>query len=123
MSGENFIDKHVGGRLRALREARGLKADALARACGLSMERLERLENGLERINVDDMRRLCETLDATPADFFRGLTPNGDNGDAVGGDLSIEEEGRLLLGDFRRIADPRKRRVLLTLAAALAQEA
>ena len=41
MSGENFIDKHVGGRLRALREARGLKADALAGWGGLSMERLE----------------------------------------------------------------------------------
>jgi hypothetical protein len=68
------------------------------------------------------MRRLCEVLGASPADFFRGI--NEDNGlsGPMGGDLSIEEEGRLLLADFRAIGDPRKRRMLLMIAAAFARE-
>ncbi|MBB4197514.1 transcriptional regulator with XRE-family HTH domain [Rhodoblastus sphagnicola] len=121
MTDVNPIDKHVGGRLRALREARGLAAEELVRAGGLSIDRLERLEEGRERLNVDDMRRLCVLLGATPSDFFRGLSDGASSG-PVGGDLSIEDEGRLLLSDFRRIADPKKRRMLMTLATAFAQE-
>jgi transcriptional regulator with XRE-family HTH domain len=120
MSDYNPIDKHVGAQLRALREARGFSAQTLVRAAGLSIDRLERLETGRERIGVDDMRRLCEVLGVTPSDFFRGL--NDDAAPAGGGDLSIEEEGRLLLSDFRRIADPGKRRMLMMVAAAFAQE-
>jgi transcriptional regulator with XRE-family HTH domain len=122
MSDVNPIDKHVGRRLRALREAQGMSAEVLVRAVGMSIDRLERLESGRERINVDDMRRLCEVLGATPADFFRGLNDEAEERGAVGGDLSVEDEGRLLLADFRRIADPKKRRMLMILAAALAQE-
>lgn len=122
MSDFNPIDKHVGARLRALREARGFSAEALVRPAHLSIDRLERLESGRERINVDDMRKLCEVLGATPADFFRGLNDEGANPRLVGGDLSIEEEGRLLLADFRAIGDPRKRRMLLIIAAAFARE-
>jgi transcriptional regulator with XRE-family HTH domain len=122
MSDINLIDKHVGGRLRALREARGISPEALVRACNLSIDRLDRLENGRERITVDDMRRLCEVLGVAPADFFRGLYDRDDKSGPVGGDLSIEEEGRLLMTDFRRIADPGKRRTLMALASAFAQE-
>ena len=98
-----------------------MSAEILVRAVGMSIDRLERLESGRERINVDDMRRLCEVLGATPADFFRGINDDDERG-LAGDDLPIEEEGRLLLTDFRRIADPKKRRVLMALAAALAQE-
>jgi transcriptional regulator with XRE-family HTH domain len=121
MSDVNPIDMHVGRRLQALREAQGMSAEILVRAVGMSIDRLERLESGRERINVDDMRRLCEVLGATPADFFRGINDDDERG-LAGDDLPIEEEGRLLLTDFRRIADPKKRRVLMALAAALAQE-
>ena len=70
----NRIDKHIGGRLRAMRAARGLKADALCRRVrGLSMDCLERLENGDQRLSADHMRQLCQALDVTPADFFWGL--------------------------------------------------
>lgn len=122
MSDVNPIDKHVGARLRALREARGFSPESLVRPAGLSIDRLERLESGRERISVDDMRRLCEVLGATPADFFRGLNEERANTAPIGGDLSIEDEGRLLLADFRAIADARKRRMLLMIAAAFARE-
>jgi transcriptional regulator with XRE-family HTH domain len=122
MSDVNIIDKHVGGRLRALREVRGISAEELVRACQISIDRLDRLESGRERIKVDDMRRLCDVLGVTPADFFRGLNEDDDKLAPVGGDLSIEEEGRRLLSDFRRIADPGKRRMLMALASALALE-
>jgi len=118
----NNIDRHVGGRLLALRETCGFSAEALVRAAGLSIDRLERLESGRERISVDDMRRLCAVLGATPTEFFYGLTEEGAHSAPTGGDLSVEEEGRLLLADFRAIADPRKRRMLLTIAAAFARD-
>jgi len=117
----NPIDKHVGGRLRTLREARGLSPEELVRAGRLSIDRLDRLETGRERLNVDDMRRLCDVLGASPADFFVGLNDGGRSA-PPGGDLSVEDEGRLLLADFRRIADPKKRRMLMMLAGAFAQE-
>ena len=108
--------------MRALREARGVSVEQLVRACNLSVDRLDRLENGRERINVEDMRRLCEVLDVTPADFFRGLNPDDGALGPLSGDLSIEDEGRRLLADFRRIADAKKRRMLMALAAAFAHE-
>jgi transcriptional regulator with XRE-family HTH domain len=124
MSRENPIDRHVGRRLRAFRQARGFSEEALVRACGLSIDRLDRIEGGRARIQVDEMRRLCEVLGVTPADLFRGFDEDGDIDlpRPFGGNLSIEEEGRLLLTDFRRIADPGKRRMLLMLVAAFAQE-
>lgn len=122
MSDVNPIDKHVGARLRALREARGFSPEALVRPANLSIDRLERLESGRERISVDDMRKLCEVLGSTPGDFFRGLNEERGNGGPIGGDLSIEEEGRVLLSDFRAISDARKRRMLLMIAAAFARE-
>jgi len=122
MSDPNPIDKHVGLRLQMLREARGFSAEALVRAVGVSIDRLVRFEEGRERINVDDMRRLCEALGVTPAAFFRGLNEDVGHAGPVGGDLSIEEEGRVLLTDFREIKDPRKRRMLLMVAAAFARE-
>ena len=67
------------------------------------------------------MRKLCVWAPAA-ADFFRRLNDEGANPRLLGGDLSIEEEGRLLLGDFRAIGDPRKRRMLLIIAAAFARE-
>ena len=70
----NHIDKHIGGRLRAIRAAKGLKADALCRSVrGLSMDCLERLENGDQRLSAERMRQLCQALNVTSADFFRGL--------------------------------------------------
>jgi transcriptional regulator with XRE-family HTH domain len=122
MSDVNPIDKHVGARLRTLREARGFSAEALVRSAGLSIDRLERQEGGRERISVDDMRKLCEVLGATPADFFRGLNEERASNGPMSGDLSTEEEGRLLLADFRAIEDARKRRMLLMIAAAFARE-
>ncbi|MCW2283532.1 transcriptional regulator with XRE-family HTH domain [Rhodoblastus acidophilus] len=122
MSDVNPIDKHVGARLRALREARGFSPEELVRPTNLSIDRLERLESGRERISVDDMRKLCEVLGATPGDFFRGLNDERGIRGPIGGDLSVEEEGRVLLSDFRAIGDARKRRMILMIAAAFARE-
>jgi transcriptional regulator with XRE-family HTH domain len=70
----SHFDKHIGGRLRTIRAAKGLKADALCRSIrGLSMDCLERLENGDERLGPERMRQLCQALNVTPADFFQGL--------------------------------------------------
>ncbi|WP_374548109.1 helix-turn-helix domain-containing protein, partial [Rhodoblastus sp.] len=74
MKTANFIDRHVGSRLRSLRQTRGVEPDALARLVAISPGRLDDLEQGRERISAELLRRLSRALEAPPAEFFEGFS-------------------------------------------------
>jgi transcriptional regulator with XRE-family HTH domain len=68
------IDRHVGERLRTIRERRGLSLQALAESTGIDAERLRVFEAG-ERIRPEVLYGLARTLNVLIAAFFVGTRP------------------------------------------------
>jgi transcriptional regulator with XRE-family HTH domain len=56
----------VGGRIRQIREARGLTLDALARKCGIAKPNLSRLENDRVTPKFETLRTIAAALDTHP---------------------------------------------------------
>ena len=57
----------VGGRIREIREARGLTLDALAAKCGIAKPNLSRLENDKVIPKFETLRTVAAALDTHPA--------------------------------------------------------
>jgi transcriptional regulator with XRE-family HTH domain len=57
----------VGGRIREIRQARGLTLDALAAKCGIAKPNLSRLENDKVTPTFDTLRTIAAALDTHPA--------------------------------------------------------
>jgi transcriptional regulator with XRE-family HTH domain len=58
-------EDRIRGRLRALREERGLSLDAVAHAAGMAASTLSRLETGKRRLAVDHLAPLARALDTS----------------------------------------------------------
>lgn len=121
MKTNNFIDRHVGARLRFLRQDRGVTPDVLSRILGISPNRLDDLEEGRERISADLMRVLSRVLRAPPSAFFEGFSVT-----AAGlvrltdDDARAANDEERLLRDFARIRDHDARQLVLTLVSSYA---
>ena len=70
-------EEQIRGRLRALREERGLSLDALAGAAGMSPSTLSRLETGKRRLAVDHLAPLARAL-GTSVDALLATAPAAD---------------------------------------------
>ncbi|MCI4678489.1 helix-turn-helix domain-containing protein [Rhodoblastus acidophilus] len=117
----NFIDRHVGMRLKALRESRGFTPERLASALKISTGRLQDLEEGRERITADLMRPLSRVLNAAPADFFDGFSVTAQGVVRLTEDdaRAADEEARLTR-DFALIRDEDARQLILALVSSYA---
>jgi transcriptional regulator with XRE-family HTH domain len=62
----------IGSRVRLLREARGLSAEALAERAGLSMRGVLYLEYGQRNIRVLTLLAVAAALEVEPGDLLRG---------------------------------------------------
>ena len=69
----NSIDMHIGGRLRARREALELLPAALAARLGVSEARLLDQEAGRRRISAAELFGLARELEIEIRYFFAGL--------------------------------------------------
>lgn len=69
--------ERIRGRLRALREERGLSLDAVAREAGMAPSTLSRLETGKRRLAVDHLAPLARAL-GTSADALLAPEPQDD---------------------------------------------
>ena len=58
-------EERIRGRLRALREERGLSLDAVAQAAGMDASTVSRLETGKRRLAVDHLAPLAHALGTT----------------------------------------------------------
>ena|SRR5271166_1142564 len=122
METPNFIDRHVGSRLRQLRLERGLDPQVLARTLAVTTARLERLEAGKERLSAEMLRKLSRILRAQPSEFFAGLAQGGkESAKSPAVAVSAAEQEQRLLADFARIRDAQSRDIILALVAAYAE--
>jgi transcriptional regulator with XRE-family HTH domain len=66
----------VGGRVRKIREARGLTLDALAVKCGIAKPNLSRLENDKVTPTFETLKTVAAALDTHPALLVSGKKPD-----------------------------------------------
>lgn len=74
--GPNFIDRHVGQRIKEFRQGRGFELETLAGRLGVTSRQLRGYETGAVRIPAGILGRLSDTLGEPVDRFFEGI-PGG----------------------------------------------
>ena len=91
--GPHPVDRHVGGRIRAARKARGLSQEGLAVLLDVSFQQIQKYERGANRVSASRLWEMARALGVPPSYFFEGLS---EGADAVAVPLSPEVAGFLL---------------------------
>lgn len=108
-------DTSIGERLRMLREAKGLSRADLARPLGISFQQLQKYECGHNRISAGRLFEAAQMLDADIAYFFEDLPRKA----PLKAKMVQNDQASALFESIHGIADPRVRRRVLLLIAAL----
>lgn len=69
------INRHIGDRLRVLREKRGLSQADLGAVLDVSFQQMGNYEKGKHRLSAGALFLLARFLGTSPASFFEGLAP------------------------------------------------
>ncbi len=126
----NPIDKHVGSRVRMRRMMLGMSQEKLGDALGLTFQQVQKYEKGTNRIGASRLQQISKTLNVPPSFFFEGapaLAGEGPSGFAEDTnsqyvvDFLSTTEGLALNRAFARIKDPKVRKRVVDLVAALAE--
>lgn len=124
------IDVRVGRNLRSNRKQRGLTQKQLGAGVGLTLQQIQKYENGSNRINVSRLHQFSEILKVPVAQFFASTAENstaGDTGVMLVGGTSVENasfsaDDIELLTLFSTIS-PRMKRRLICLVEEMVEEA
>ncbi|MBN8940819.1 MAG: helix-turn-helix transcriptional regulator [Rhizobiales bacterium] len=77
------VDREVGARIRALRQAKGLSLDTVAGTAGLSIGFLSQIERGLSSPSLKALASLADALGLPIAGLFEARTPSDEAGTIV----------------------------------------
>jgi transcriptional regulator with XRE-family HTH domain len=122
----NPIDQHVGARVRMRRILAGLSQEKLGEALDLTFQQIQKYEKGTNRIGASRLQQISKILQVPPSFFFEGapagdVTPQhgfADSGEIV--EFLSTVEGLQLNKSFATIKDPKVRRKIVELIAAVA---
>ncbi len=77
------VDREVGARIRALRQAKGLSLDTVAGTAGLSIGFVSQIERGLSSPSLKALASLADALGLPIAGLFEAREPSGEAGTIV----------------------------------------
>lgn len=69
----------IGSRIRQAREAKGITQEMLARAMSVSNVYISKIERGKTPINLDNLSKICDMLDATVEYLLTGASTSASN--------------------------------------------
>jgi transcriptional regulator with XRE-family HTH domain len=121
----NFIDKHVGSRVRMRRKMLAMSQEKLGAALGLTFQQVQKYENGTNRMGASRLQQMSDILQV-PVEFFFEGAPNASDGS--GSALSVAQiddfisnsDGLRLIGAFMRIDNAALRRRIVMLVQEIA---
>lgn len=133
-SNPNPVDIHVGGRLRMRRSLMGMSQEALAESVGLTFQQVQKYERGANRVSASRLYQFSKILDVPVSYFFErygegdkksgilnyGLADN-DQDMILSDDILMERETHELLRIYYSIENPKKRREIMHILKAMAQ--
>ena len=130
----NPIDRHVGSRVRMRRMLIGMSQEKLGQTLGVTFQQVQKYEKGTNRIGASRLQHIASVLGVSVDFLFEGAPRlEGPAGEEAAGfaeappseyvaDFLSTAEGVQLMKHFVRIANPRVRRRVVDLVAALAGE-
>jgi transcriptional regulator with XRE-family HTH domain len=124
----NYIDVHVGSRIRMRRQLISMSQERLGELLGITFQQVQKYEKGANRISASRLFYAAKTLGVSIQFFFEGL-PGLEN------DVSLREggqpdeflsammtaEGIQLAKAFRDADSPHKRKLIAALARQVAE--
>ena len=130
----NPVDIHVGGRLRMRRSMLGMSQEKLAESVGLTFQQVQKYERGSNRVSASRLYQFSKILDVPVAYFFErygegdkksgilsyGMADN-DQAPILNDDLLQERETHEILRIYYSIQDTKKRREILHIVKAMAE--
>ncbi len=123
----NFVDKHVGSRVRMRRMLVGMSQEKLGEALGITFQQIQKYEKGTNRISASRLQQIASVLGVTISYFYDGLPAEEpgrgfaeESSPAFVMDFMASQDGLQLMESFMRIKNPRVRRTIVDHVKALA---
>jgi transcriptional regulator with XRE-family HTH domain len=124
----NFIDVHVGNRIRVRRQLVGMSQEKLGELLGITFQQVQKYEKGSNRISASRLYYAAKVL-GVPVQFFfddlPGLDPNTGLGEAREEDSVLSSlmnaEGVSIAKAFRDADSSAKRRLIANIAKLIAE--
>lgn len=122
-SGTHPVDGYVGGRLKALRVARGLSQGDLAAALGLTFQQIQKYETGKNRISASKLWDSAEYLGVDIGYFYLGFGGPQDRPAAARATVDVlGHPASVALMHWAARLSPRQQRLALRLLKEVAAE-
>jgi len=132
----NPVDRHVGSRVRLRRVLLGMSQERLGEALSLTFQQVQKYEKGTNRIGASRLNQISKILGMPVSFFFEGAPPDSSlaahdtyaegfadhDQSRYDSDIMSSADGLQLAKAFLRIRDPKRRRMVISLANSLADE-
>ncbi len=69
----HVVDVHLGLRIRESRRGQGVSQEALATACGITFQQVQKYEKGTNRVSGSMLWMIAQRLGTSVATFYEGL--------------------------------------------------
>ncbi len=89
----DFVDVHVGKRLKIKRSLLGLSQEKLAEAIGLTFQQIQKYERGMNRVSAGRLYELSRILEVPVTYFYEGLKSTNGTSQAQYGLSDNKQEG------------------------------
>jgi transcriptional regulator with XRE-family HTH domain len=123
----NFVDRHVGNRVRMRRLLLGMSQERLGELLGITFQQVQKYEKGSNRVSASRLHQISRVL-GVPVQYFydelkeedgpSGFAEQG-GADAVAGALQ-SPDGVQIARIFSETTDPEKRKLILNAVKLLA---
>jgi transcriptional regulator with XRE-family HTH domain len=123
----NFVDRHVGNRMRMRRLLVGMSQEKLGELLGITFQQVQKYEKGSNRVSASRLYQVAKVLNVPVQFFFDELQSEGNavgfaesrSADPISGALQ-SPEGVQLARIFSATTDPEKRKLIINTARAIA---
>ena len=122
----NFVDRHVGNRVRMRRLLVGMSQEKLGEVLGITYQQVQKYEKGSNRVSASRLYQISRVLGVPVQYFYDELKEDGPSGfaesegaDAIAGALQ-SPDGVQIARIFSETTDPDKRKLILNAVKLLA---
>ena len=124
----NFVDRHVGNRVRMRRLLVGMSQEKLGELLGITFQQVQKYEKGSNRVSASRLYQISRVLGVPVQFFYDELKeddgPSGfaesEGADAIAGALQ-SPDGVQIARIFSETTDPEKRKLILNAVKLLAE--
>lgn len=123
----NFVDRHVGNRVRMRRLLVGMSQEKLGELLGITFQQVQKYEKGSNRVSASRLFQISRVLGVNVQYFYDELKSDDDDlglaesegADAIAGALQ-SPDGVQIARIFSETTDPDKRKLILNAVKLLA---